>query len=190
MKTTFIKIKEYNLYPKNQTVDHFEYVCRVLNQSIDPPTEDPHGLSIATTKKIFCSPLRRAKECIITQSGAKVLYIPQLSEVPFDLKIFCSRSEWKSQKSNAVRKYFKKAFIQDKLLFTREKLRGQIREIFRIAEQNPESTMISHTFRLTLIRVYQETNGDIFQKPELIQQYISDEKRILDFGESFDLEIS
>lgn len=187
MKIKLTKILLYDLYPAN-TADLFEYICGVLKQNINPHTLKPKGI---VTKKhnILCSPLSRAKECVKILPDAKVKYIPELSEIPFDFNFFCPKEEWLEKKSESVRKYFKEAFIADELLISRKNIEKQIIKISQILRGNPDSEIISHTFRLTLIRAYFETNGEIFKKPNFIHRYILDKKRILNFGESFEVEI-
>lgn len=188
MKIKFTKILPYDLYPAN-TADLFEYICGVLKQDINPHTLKPEGI-IMKEHNVFCSPLLRARECVKILPGAKIRYLDELSEIPFDLKFFCPKEEWLKKKSEAVRKYFKEAFITDKLFISRKNTEKQIIKISQILRQNPDSEIISHTFRLTLIRAYFETNGKIFKKPNLIHRYILDKKRILNFGEGFEIEIN
>jgi hypothetical protein len=187
MNPKFIKILGYELYPADSNIDQFNYICRVLDQRIDPETKKPKGLN-SISDKLFCSPLKRAKECINIRPNLSVIHVPELSEIPFDLEMFCSREEWEDKKSVVVRKYFKEAFIDDNLLISRKKLEKQTKKVIKIAQENPRSTLVSHTFRLTIIRAHHDTNGNIFKKPNLIGRYIFDEKTIMKFGEEFILD--
>jgi hypothetical protein len=188
MKITFRKILEYELYPTNQKIKKFGYICDVLNQNIDPPTKQPENLQISTGV-VFCSSLRRAKECVAVQSGTRVWYIPEIAEIPFELSQFCLQSEWDQLGSIAVRKYFKKAFVQDELLIPRKSIEKQVLKVTKLIQEYCVSDLISHTFRIIIMRAYYETGGRIFKNPNLIHRYIFDNRRILNFGESFELDI-
>ncbi len=187
MKTTFTKILDYELYPIDPTIDLFTHVCDVLKQDINPKTKCPNQLRV-NTDIIFSSPLLRARQCIKQREGLEVHYLNELSEIPFDLQRFCSAKEWESRKSAVVRKAFKDAFIADQFLLSRQVVREQIERVFRIARNNPNSTMVSHTFRLALIRAYSQTKGEIFKNPQLIHRYVFEEKKTFIFGESFKID--
>jgi hypothetical protein len=182
MQIKCTKILKYNLYPKATPLENFEYINKVLDQSIDPPSTQAKSL-ILDSDVILCSTLNRARECLKTSS--KVLYMPELKEIPMDLSSVCTLADWSKKNSAIVRQKFKEAFIKDELAISRKQLRQEADKIFEACNNYKSVTIVSHTFRLILLKAIYETKGKIISNPELIHNYIDNNKHILDFGESF-----
>jgi len=186
MSIQCIKILGYNLRPTHDPMSNFAFICKVLNQSIDPPTQHYDTLEIRNGI-ILCSPLARARQCLKYSPDGIVAYPRELVEIPFDLAACCTIEEWLEKGSIVVRKKFKEAFIGNTLLISRQEIMQQAKKIFAECRQCGATTIVSHTFRLILLKAIYETNGKIIDKPKLIHNYIDDQKRILDFGETFNL---
>ena len=181
----FIKILSYQQKPDRG--DIFEQLCDLTSQKIDPPSLFPESLDVSADI-ILSSTLKRAKDCFKKNEGEECVYLPELKEVPFALDKICSKEEWIKEKSVAVRRNFKKAFINDQLLLSRRKIFDEIRQLLSLCKKKSlkgEVAVISHSFRLALIEAYIKTKGEIEINPDLIHQYISDEKKRYEFGEGF-----
>lgn len=189
MNTQFTKIAPYNLYPFDNPKDNFDFVCRVLNQNVNPPSLEPKSIR-PNNKLILSSNLRRAKECLDASSDAKIIYLPQLSEIKINLNNLCEQKQWEKMGSTIVRQKFKQAFMADELVLSRQQIYQQAKEVFDLIKQEQSVTVISHTFKLILLKAIIETRGQIIRQPELINNYIFDHKSILKFGETFYLDIN
>jgi len=185
---TFIKILEYCLKPAQ--TDTFDYLAEVTSQRLDPPTLKPEGLPINEGIVLF-SPLKRAKDCIKEIKAVRYLELPELKEIPFELKNICAKEEWESEKSTAVRKRFKEAFIADNLSLSREQIFFEIKHLLalvrRCEKEYENVTLISHSFRLKIIEAYLATGGEIVFKPCLIHDFIFDNEKTYEFGSGFRL---
>ncbi len=184
---TFTKILEYELYPKQRSqAEVFQYICNVLIQTINPQSTASQKVII---KKgvLFSSPLRRAQECIQTESVVINQILPELREIPFDITKDCTKTEWEQRGSALIRSLFKKLFIEDRLLISRQKIFDEIRTMLVkcLSQKNQDITIISHSFRLKIIEAFIKTKGEIEKNPELIHQYIFDDKKTFGFGEGF-----
>lgn len=189
MNIQFTKIAEYNLYPFDNPKDNFDFICRVLKQNIDPPSSKPKSISLKN-ELILSSNLRRARECINASPDSKIISLPQLSEIKIDLKDFCDFKQWEKMGSKIVRRKFKEAFIADKLAVSRLEIYQEAKEIFDLIKKEKSTTIISHTFRLLLLKAIIETKGRIINDPKLINNYISESKHSLKFGETFYLPLN
>jgi hypothetical protein len=184
---TCTKILEYELYPKQLSrAEVFQYICNVLVQTINPRNTTSQKIII---KKgiLFSSPLRRAQECIQTESIVTSQILPELREIPFDITKDCTKTEWEQKGSTLIRTLFKKLFIEDRLLVSRKKIFDEIRTVFAkcLTQRNQDITIISHSFRLKIIEAFIKTKGEVEKNPELIHQYIFDDKKTFGFGEGF-----
>lgn len=188
MTISCVKILGYNLMSPSAEISNFEYVCQLLDQRIDPPTSE-HGTLDVGDGIVFCSPLLRAKQCIMIKNDHKTRLVirEELGEIPFDLSLFCTAREWQRDGSKLVRQKFKDAFIDDKLVISRQTIAAQAKGILDICARELSPVIVSHTFRLTILRAIHETNGRIISEPELIHDYIQDDKKIMNFGERFTL---
>ena len=183
MSMTITKILSYTVYPPEG--DGYDHVCRLLAQEIDPPSDHPHELALGDGL-VFLSPLRRAVECIGSPS-AKVRIIEPLREIPFRLQDFCSREMFAELRSTAVRRAFVEGFVADRLLLSRRQLREDVLEIEKLATAHPDAHLVSHTFRMKILQLYYQTNGAIFDRPELIRDILSTDTHWLAFGETLEL---
>lgn len=190
MKLLFRKILDYDL--KKYKPNTFIYACKILSQSINPDSLKKENF-IPTTKITFHSELKRARQCIRKNKNSKLLATKFLNEIPFRLEDHCNEFEYKKEGSLAVRRAFKKLFIEDKLMISRNKIFDEIYIFLKYVNDNFKSqksiTVISHSFRLKCIEAYLKTNGRIIKSPKLIEQYISDPTKTFSFGEGFDFDI-
>jgi len=171
----FIKIPKYNLYPDTQKEDIFEYICNILNQTEDPETLEKG--SIDNEELLYCSPLKRSTQSI---SQEKFIILNQLREIPFELKNLISEDDYEREGSIAVRRAFKEAFISDKLLISREQIQKENEYILSL-EKN--AVFLSHTFRIALILIQIKTKNQIYKNPKLVNKYIDENKKIMEFKE-------
>jgi hypothetical protein len=178
-----IKIGPYELRLKNKEV--YGYLRDVGLQHIDPPSLDPKTI-VPNAGLVYCSSLRRAFECVRIGSDHKLIKTDLLNEIIFDLAKFCSPEEYKINKSLIVRRRFRESFIKDILSMSRAQIFKELKELLTIIKENKKDvTFISHSFRLKLLQAYVKTAGELEQKPELINQYLLDDQRTFNFGESF-----
>ena len=179
---TITKILSYTVYPPEG--DAYDHVCRLLAQEIDPPSDHPHELALGGL--VFLSPLRRAVECVDPQR-AEVCAIEPLREIPFRLQDFCSREAFAELRSTAVRKAFVEGFVADRLLLSRRQLREDVLEVEKLAAAHPGTHFVSHTFRMKIFKLFYQTDGAIFDRPELMCDLLPTDKHWLAFGETLEL---
>jgi len=190
MKIIFRKISKYNYHSKDKKSD-FEYVSSVLNQTINPHSEKAESVITPESQIVYVSSLNRARECIKTRKGQKIITSKVLNEIPFELKSFVNEKSYLKYGSISVRKAFIKAFLDDDLLITREQLFKQIESLLKKIERSKHSivSVISHSFRLKLIQAYISTNGKIITNPKLIRKFIKPNERTFNFEEEFEVNI-
>ena len=183
---TFIKILKYELNPKNK--DIFEYLSDVTSQKINPQSLELGMLAVQSGIVLY-SPLEHAKGCIKRTAGIDHREVVELREIPFDLKKLCTKEEWVDRKSEVVRERFKKAFIADTLMIKRKQLFEEVESLLRLCVRFHETydnvTVVSHSFRLKLIEAYLGTDGKIKDNPELIHQYVFNNRKTYEFGRGF-----
>lgn len=180
MYIAFTKILPYDLHRTS-----FDYVCSVLNQSVDPPSIASNQLRLQTDI-IYHSTLERSKGCI--QYEQDKVYRPrlELNEVAFALANSCTEQEWLSLGSKKVREVFLDKFFYDSLVFSRATLFSQVRELLRDALSSADSiTLVSHSFRMKIFEAYIFTQGRIVDQPSLIRNYISTDSKTFEFGQGF-----
>jgi len=185
----FHKILKYELNPKDVNV--FTYLSDVISQKNDPPSLEQNKLELIGSI-VFHSPLRRAVECIRKIKGVKYIPLKELAEIPFDLNALCSQEEWGKERSVIVRRKFKKAFIEDKLLISRHEIWNQIEFVLSkclLKNEASDISVVSHSFKLKLIEACIDSNKKIIKTPELINNYIFDDIKTFGFGEGFNLNI-
>lgn len=180
-----IKILNYELYVDDPSVDEFERVCQILSQKTDPRSLSPQELPVGPGK-VLSSNMRRAKECLDIKPETEIDYRDDLRELAFDLSKFCSREDYTSHKSDAVREAFVKAFVSDQLELPRSEIQKQIEGLLKEVQET-DATIISHTFRMKLIEIYLEIGEDLFKEPELLAEHLDTKKKIYEFGHSFNL---
>ena len=181
----FVKILEYELNPSSEDV--FSYLCRLTKQAIDPPSKATGKLELSADV-VLHSPLRRAVECLKKNSQAEYQPMGQLREIPFDLEKVCSKEEWAREGEVIVRRNFKKAFLEDRLLTSREELFREVKEVIHVCRKLSKRhrvAVVSHSFRLKLIEAFLETGGELEKRPELINDYILDHEKTYEFGGGF-----
>ncbi len=184
---SFTKILKYELYPKQLSqAETFRYITDILTQTKDPASTATQKITF-TKGTVFSSPLRRAQESIKIEGDAKNQILPELREIPFDITKDCSEIEWEQKGSTLIRILFKKLFIEDRLLISRQKIFDEIRTVLTkcLAQKKQDITIISHSFRLKIIETYIKTKGELEKNPELIHQYLFDDKKTFGFGEGF-----
>lgn len=184
----FIKILSYRLSPESGDV--FDYLCDVTSQKNDPPSLEP-GRLVLTEPIIFHSTLKRARECLAKNSSARFYPRKDLAEIPFDLVKVCPRELWDEEGSVAVRRGFKRAFINDQLGVSRQQIFEEIRDLLTLCRnQIPGKNMavVSHSFRLALIEAFVATRGLIESNPSLIADFINDSQKRYEFGGGFVLD--
>src|SRR3989344_5625883 len=181
----FVKILEYELNPSNEDV--FAYLCRLTKQAIDPPSKAMDRLELSADVILY-SPLRRARECLKKNSKVEYRSMRQLREVPFDLEKICSKEGWVREGEVIVRRNFKKAFVEDSLLISREELFQEIKQVISLCRELSRLqsvAVVSHSFRLKFIEASFKTKGELEKRPELIEDYILDNEKTYEFGEGF-----
>lgn len=190
MKILFRKILKYDL--KKDKKNTYVFSLKLLAQKINPYSLEK-GKFTPKTKVVFCSNLKRAKQCIKKNKNLIIINTKILNEIPFDLGICCEESDFHKYGSLAVRKTFKKLFIEDKLMITRAKIFSEIEKLFKSIKNyygaEKSITIISHSFKLKCIEAYLKTNRKIIRSPKLINKYIKDKEKTFDFGKGFDFEI-
>lgn len=190
MKILFRKILEYDL-KKNQK-NSYIHAYKVLSQEVNPDSLQKEKF-IPKSRIVFCSKLIRAKQCLKKDKNLKIIFTKSLNEIPFKIKIYLKKIDYEKLGSVSVRKIFKKLFIEDKLMISRNQIFIEIKKFIEDLKNNYNSeksiTIISHSFRLKCIEAYLKTEGKIINNPKLIEKYIKDDKKTFDFGEGFDFEI-
>ena len=181
----FIKILAYSLTPPDGEV--FDYLAGVTNQSIDSSSLAPNGLEV-NDGVVLCSSLRRAVECVKQEKDVVFVVLDSLREIRFDLSQICSKNNWEKERSVAVRRGFKRAFVEDKLPVSREVIFKEIKELLALIKNNysgQQVTVVSHSFRLKLIEAYCLSDGAIEKDPNLINSYLLDDRKTYEFGQGF-----
>ncbi len=180
----FIKTLPYDLAPKE--TDIFQYLTDLGLQNIDPPTISIKPLSV-TADIILYSPLKRVSKTIV--KNPELLYIESdsLKEILFNLQDFCSEEDYAKFKSHIVRKKFKQFFVENQLPIKREVIFSEIKSLLSLcnAYSDREIAVVSHSFRLKIIEAFIKTKGEIEHKPELIYEYLFDNKKTYEFGVGF-----
>ena len=184
MKLKVFKILKYELTPSH--LDTYDYLCDLTSQRLNPSSLEKKQMKLIENV-ILCSNLNRAVDCIERDDNTP---LNLLNEIPFELSVLCTRDEWINRGSSVVRERFKEAFINDALLIKRSLIFEQIEDLIKICKTiDSEIAIVSHSFRIKLIEAYIKTQGEIKNNPELINQFIFDEIKTLDFGSSIILEI-
>ena len=187
MKIEFIKTLKYEDNPKNRNV--FEYLSELTTQKIDPPSIS--NTYIRTDAKIvFHSPLKRVIDTLEFKKGIKYIEMNELAEILFDIRKLCTEKEWQKEKSNIVRRRFKEFFIKDQLPIKRVQIFNEIKNVLSnclVQSESFDIAVISHSFRLKLIEIFIDTQGNVVENPSLIHKYILDNQKTYEFGEGFSI---
>jgi len=181
----FIKISEYETKPSDKDV--FGYLCDVVSQKIDPPTLKPRSLR-SDASIVFHSPLRRAVECLELKGGVRYIPTPSLREIPFDMRLMCSKEEWVFGGSNLIRHKFKEFFVANRLGSSREDIIRETRNFLArcyVLSRLSEITVVSHSFRLKVIEAFIKSQGSLSKDPFLIYEYIKDDEKTFCFESGF-----
>ncbi len=181
----FLKTLAYPLVPDSGDV--FAYLHGVTDQSLDPPSLHP-GELVLQEPILFHSPLRRVTDALQLSDQQERIALQELKEIPFSLRSLCIQEEWQKERSVAVRRRFKEAFIADKLLLTRSEIEYQIQTLLQRVASYSSAAVISHSFRLKLIEAYIKTHGQVFRCPELIGEWIYDDQKTYDWGQGFEID--
>lgn len=180
MDIIFTKILPYDLRRSS-----FDYVCSILDQTVDPPSLAPHQLRLQTDI-VYHSILGRAIDCMQYEQGKTYKAQSELNEVAFTLADACTEQEWLSLGSKKVREVFIHKFLDDSLSISRVTLFNQVHGLLSNILSNARSTtLVSHSFRMKLYEAYIFTQGRIVDVPELIREYIVVDKKTFEFGQSF-----
>jgi len=173
MKITFRKISRYAV-PKTST-----RVADLLIGELDPPSlrNEPR----VTDTPTLCSTALRARMSI---TGLKINYTDRLEEIKFDpVKILGLKSN--TINSQQVREAFIRGWISNQLAKSRQQIIQDTIWVIKQAKHYPHCLVISHTFRLTIIRAYLIEGGCLLQEPKLIHKYIQPENKLLAFDQEF-----
>jgi hypothetical protein len=180
------KILAYDVYAKTIGTVRYQYVSKLLNQSVDPETLLLNSLD-CSQQAVFTSPQKRAVSCIKKDSTSSISTYPALNEIAFSLQEFCNEKDFLRDGSSAVRKAFVQAFIEDKLHTSHEVLQTELASIFELSKQAKPPLCISHTFRMKLLEIYANIGKSLFQNPAIIQKYIDYNKHLYEFGEIIEI---
>lgn len=188
----FIKILKYDLRSKEENFD-FDWMRNVTLQTVDPESLYLGQLKeIQNAQIVFHSTLRRAVECLPDLPTVDKIPIDALREIKFDLGEFCTKEEFSERGSVIVRQQFKKFFVQDSLIVSREQMLQEVREVLKKCTESQFSrvAVVSHSFRLSIIEAFIKTKAEIETTPNLIHRFIFDDKKRFDFGEGFTVDKS
>jgi broad specificity phosphatase PhoE len=184
----FIKMLKYDLRNQGEDLD-FDWVSRVTLQQEDPKSLYPGGLeSIKEAEVIYHSPLRRVVECLPYNHNAQEFYpLESLREIKFDLRQFCTKNELFKYGSKIVRQQFKDFFTQDILITSRTQIFEEVKEILKrcVESHSSKIVVVSHSFRLSIIEAFINTEAKIETEPHLIHKFIFDDTKRFDFGDGF-----
>jgi hypothetical protein len=183
----FQKILSYDVYGQDPS-RRFDYVCSLLDQSIDPPSLESSQLT-AGQRAVFISPRLRAISCLNSETATEVTIVPALNEIPFDLRLGCTAEEFAAKGSVVVRQTFIKLFVEDKLNISHHDLKNEFDYLLSLSEQNKDALAVSHTFRLKLLETYLKTNQKLFAEPTLIHNYLNPTVHFAHFGSFIDIYI-
>ena len=181
----FQKILSYDVYGSDHT-SRFNYVCSLLNQTTDPDTLEPKKI-IGEAKAVFISPRKRALTCLNQDRAISITILPELNEIPFDLKLGCTAAEFQTHGSLAVRRAFLELFVTNKLGLSHKILKAELDYLLELSAKNTEALAISHTFRLRLLETYHQTDRQLFAEPALIKKYLDPTVHWADFGSFIDI---
>ncbi len=183
---TILKIAAYDTGKSHP--DRYAYACQLLNQQLDPPSQQPHTLTLQNPSSIFCSTLLRAQQSIPEQYQHSITYTTALNEVPFELAEFVNAEEFATEGSNAVRAAFVEAFLQDTLNLSRAHLKTQTITLLQKLTSLPStdhSYAISHSFRMKILQAFILSNGTLFEHPELIKTFLPMDHKTFAFNTGF-----
>lgn len=191
MKIQCIKIPKYKTKLSNNKAT-FKYVSMIAIQEADPDSDAKESLFFDDNSIVFHSTLNRSRQSLNKKCKSKFIASKALNEVPFDIQKMCTFEEWNAEGSTVVRRMFKEGFIKDTLLISREEIFKEIKSLFTSVQKikNKKIFFISHSFKLKIIEAFVKTQGEVIRKPELIEDYIFDNKKTFDFGEEFIINIS
>ena len=151
----------------------------MLMGKFDPPTigGEPRPVNEPT----LCSTALRARMSV---RGQNITYLKQLEEIKFNpVKILKIASDTIS--SEQVREAFVAGWTSDSLVQSRRDIVREIVHVLKLAKQTQDCLVISHTFRLTVIRAYLMEGERLSQSPDLIRKYIRPQSKLMDFEQEF-----
>lgn len=181
---TFTKIAKYDT-GKN-ALNQYEYICKLLDQSINPPSLEPKSIDCRAYNAILCSPLIRAMESIMSSDTQPIVYREELREIAFDFRKMTSENDYASCGSNAVRASFCEAFSEDRLNLSLQEIEKQIRTLFKqIVNLQDSVIIVTHSFRMVIIESFIKTSGNLFKKPDRIYEFVNIEKKLYEFKGNF-----
>lgn len=180
------KILAYDVYANTTGTTRYQRVLNLLNQTIDPATLLPNSLD-CSQQTVFTSPRKRAVTCINSDSASSVTEHQELNEIAFSLQEFCSEEDFLKNGSDAVRRAFVQAFIENKLSISHKQLQIELESVFELNKQANPPLCISHTFRMKLLEIYANVGNDLFQNPVIIKDFTDSSKHMYEFGEIIEI---
>lgn len=182
----FIKTVSY----KNKFVSQkrtYDFLCNLSLQRVDPKPLKKYYVD-NSFDVVFCSDLRRVKESIVVRDNIPIIKNCILNEVIFDLKEMVCFDDWKKEGSNFVRKKFKEFFIKDMLFQSRRQIFSEIEDFLSHIQsvyKGKKVLVLSHSFKLKLIESFIKTKGQVRYDPNLINDFLDNNKKTFDFGRGF-----
>lgn len=180
------KILAYDVYARTIGTARYQYILKLLDQSVDPETLIPNSID-CTQQAVLISPRRRAISCIQIDTTSSITVSPELNEIAFSLQEFCSEEDFLKHGSTAVRTAFVAAFIKNMLSISHEQLQTELESVIKLSKQIDPPLCISHTFRMKLLEIYASIGEGLFQNPAIIKEYINYNKHMYEFGEIIEI---
>ncbi len=160
----------------------YDYTRHLLLQEINPVSHE-QGVLDCEDLHTVSSPLLRATTCIDMATTQSIESLLAVSEIPFDLSLCVSREEFAIAPSQSVRAAFIELFCTDALAISHDELRNRFNQV--LLRRQEQLCVVSHTFFIKTMLVYDMLGDSLFTEPEQIRRYIKPHEKIMSWGERF-----
>lgn len=131
-------------------------------------------------------------QCIGALRSGVLIQCPDIREIPFSMMALLSEEEFVREGSNLVRQRFTQAFVDDKLLESRDEIRGRIENTLAtlraLKDQHPSVGLVSHSFFMKILEGV-VNDVPVFDFPEQVKELIPFDQKTYPFGGGFKFEV-
>lgn len=171
----------------------YQGYSKILLVDLDPSIEKITKVDLKVKfDAIYHSSLLRGRESAIAFSSTKnnLEKLDYLNEIIFDLNDLVTENQYQSMGSNIVRKRFIEAFIEDRLLEKRQKIKQRIGELISFLHnlENGSYLLVSHSFFMKILQSYLMENT-LFENPEILTSHFNFKQKTFDFGDGFNFNL-
>lgn len=135
---------------------------------------------------------KQTADCIKSLKSGILIECPEIKEIPFSMMSLLSEEEFVAKGSNLVRQRFTQAFVDDKLLESRDQIKNRITKLLSILNtvKNDYASvgLISHSFFMKILEGI-VTGVPVFDVPEKVRKLIPYDQKTYPFGGGFKFEV-